>query len=260
MKITVSIILALLAGLVLGSWSVKSDLRRARQEVADLKQQLSNRPERRASGLNGITALLKIPEKPGRNDRDGEFPTGRVMEASMTAGSSGPASNSVSLTFGSDTNAGPWHRHGRDHGGLRKQLETASDAWKVRSDLARAGFVSTITTTDEQAIQFDVSMAAMNLRLSNSVRTWVDYIKQQQTVTPETGVRMMNDLSSSLVLAYGDLDRTMPADWRDKAGPKFQVFDFINPDSVMPLTEVEDVFRRTDDPVASSNAVDHRAP
>ena len=260
MKLITSIILALLAGLVIGTWSVKADLRRAQKEVADLKQQLSSRPDRRAGGLNGITSLLKIPDKPAHAGRDEESPTGRVVEASMTVGSSEPASNTVRLTFGNGTNAGPWHRHGKDRGDLRRQLETASNAWKVRADLARAGFVSNVSTADDQTIQFDVTMAAMNLRLSNSVRTWVDYIKQQGNVAPETGIRIMNDLSSSLVLAYGDLDRTMPADWRDKAGPKFQVFDFINPDTVMPLTEVEDVFRKTDDTTASPNPVDHRAP
>ncbi len=258
MKTTVIIILALLAGLVIGSWSIKADLRRARAEVDDLKRQLSQRPAGRQGGLNGITAMLKLPDKATRDTRADDFPTSGAGRNRMSPDESG--SNAVLLSFGSDTNDRPRHRHGPERGDWRKQLETASSAWKVRTDLARAGFVSNVATADEQAIQFDVAMAAMNLRLSNSVRTWVDYVKQQPNVTPETGVRIMNDLSSSIVLAYNDLDRTLPADWRDKAGPKFQVFDFVNPDSVMPLTEVEDVFRRTDDATASSNAVGHRAP
>ena len=256
MKLSVSIILALLTGLVIGSWSVKADLRRAQKEAADLKQQLNSRPERRTGGLSGITSMLKLPDKPTRDDG---LSTGRVARAGMSAGAHEPASNAVAFSFG-NTNAGPWHRHGRDRDGLRKQLEIASDAWKTRADLARAGFVSNVSTADEQAIQFDVTMAAMNVRLSNSVRTWVDFIKQQDNVTPETGIRIMNDLSSSLVQAYSDLDRTMPADWRSKASPKFQVIDFINPDVIMPLTEVENVFKKTDDPVANPNVVDHRAP
>jgi hypothetical protein len=167
----------------------------------------------------------------------------------------------VTLTFGSTgTNTLPRHRRRPDRETLRKQLETAANAWKVRSDIARAGVLSNTAASDDQAAQFDVTIAAMNLRLSNSVRTWVDYVKEQQDVTPETGLRIMNDLSSSLVYAYNDLDRALPPDWRDKAGPKFQVFDFVNPEVIMPLTEVEDVFRRTDDAVTGSNAVGHRAP
>jgi len=260
MKTTVIIILALLAGLVVGSWSVKVDLRRARAEVDDLKRQLSQRPAGRQGGLSGITAMLKIPDKPVRDDRAENSPTGQVGSARLSVRTSESNSNTVLLTFGGDTNARPRHRHGPDHDGLRKQLETASSAWKVRSDVARAGFVSNVATADDQAIQFDVTMAAMNVRLSNSVRTWVDYVKQQQDVSPETGVRMMSDLSSSMVQAYNDLDHAMPTDWRDKAGSKFQVFDFVNPDVIMPLTEVEDVFRRTDNADAGSNGVVHRAP
>jgi hypothetical protein len=162
--------------------------------------------------------------------------------------------------LGGDTNAFHHRRRGGDRETLRKQLEAAANAWKVRSDIARAGVLSNTAASEDQSAQFDVAMAAMNVRLSNSVRTWVDYVKEQQSVTPETGIRMMNDLSSSVVLAYDDLDRTLQADWREKAGQKFQVLDFVNPEVVMPLTEVEDVFRRTDNAVTSSNAVGHRAP
>ncbi len=64
-------------------------------------------------------------------------------------------------------------------------------------------------------------------------------MKQQGTFSPETGLRMMNDLSSTLVKAYDDLDRDMPADWRDKAGKEFQLFDFINPEVALPLADIE---------------------
>ena len=250
MKTAIIIVLALLAGLVVGTWSVKADLRRAQKEVADLKEQLSRRPAARQTGLDGITSMLKIPmDAPVREE---------PANASTAAGAH---SNRVALAFGSgDTNGLRRHRHGSDRETLRKQLDTAANAWKVRSDIARAGVLANTAASDDQSAQFDVAMAAMNLRLSNSVRTWVDYVKEQKDVTPETGIRMMNDLSSSLVFANDDLDRALPADWRDKAGPKFQVFDFVNPEVVMPLTEVEDVFRRTDDAVAGSNAVGHRAP
>jgi hypothetical protein len=74
----------------------------------------------------------------------------------------------------------------------------------------------------------------------------VDFAQQEKDITPETGIKIMNDLSSSLVLTYNDLDRTMPGGWRTNAGPKFQVFDFINPDVAKPLTEVEGLFKGRD--------------
>ena len=85
----------------------------------------------------------------------------------------------------------------------------------------------------------------MNLRLSNSIRTWVDNVKTADTFTPETGIRMMSDLSKDLVVTYDELDRTMPADWRTKAGEKFEVLDFIDPQVALPLTEVEGMMQRS---------------
>jgi hypothetical protein len=54
----------------------------------------------------------------------------------------------------------------------------------------------------------------------------------------------MNELSGIVVTTYDDLDRTLPEDWRDKAGEKFQVFDFINPEVAMPLADVEGIMNR----------------
>src|SRR5260221_3486708 len=61
MKSSFVVIVALVAGLVLGSWSGQSDLRRTRKEIAGLKAQLSRRA---LSGgdLRGITSLLRIPD------------------------------------------------------------------------------------------------------------------------------------------------------------------------------------------------------
>jgi hypothetical protein len=143
---------------------------------------------------------------------------------------------------------------------LRKQVETAAAVWKARSDLARSGFLSTVAETDALAAQFDVSMAAMNLRMSNSVRTWAESVGQRREVSSEDGIRIMSELSSTLVQAYNDLDRTMPAGWRAKAGPEFEVVNFINPEVVMPLTDVEDVLRKSNDTINTKDAGDAGAP
>jgi len=243
MKTAVCILIALLVGLVLGSLPIKADLRNARTEINDLKKKLATRDSGQ-SGLSGITSMLRIPEKAA------PAPRGRHRPAAPFTASAPAASGAVATaTSAASTNAAAperaFHPH-PDSTNLLQTLETASALWKARSDLARNSFVSNVATSSDQAAQFEVAMAAMNLRLSNSIRTWVDYVKQQKDVTPETGIRMMNDLSSTLVLTYNDLDRALPADWRQKAGPKFQVFDFINPDVALPLTEVEAAFRAKD--------------
>lgn len=248
MKAAAYVLIALIVGLILGSWSLKADLRNARTEIASLKMKLASRDSGQ-SGLGGITSMLKIQEKTRPDPvRRGSRPAPRARPAGAPADTNA-AGAAVALTNTAPTvasNSVARHRHAHGATNLLQSLETASALWKTRADLARNSFVSTVTTTEEQAAQFEVTMAAMNIRLSNNIRTWVDFVKKEGTVTPETGIRIMNDLSSSLVLAYNDLDRTMPPDWRQKAGAKFQVFDFINPEVAMPLTEVETIFSAMD--------------
>jgi hypothetical protein len=250
MKTVAWVMAALLTGLVLGSWSMKADLRKARKEIVALKQELEKKGGRQ-TGLEGITSMLKLPAA----DRS-RRPTERVAMASADSDATKPTPAAAFASGDSAyTNRLPHFRRRRaDTNAVRERFQAAIDLWKVRADLARNSFVSNVTTSDNQTAQFEVTMAAMNLRLSNSILAWVEYVQEAQTVTPETSIKIMSDLSTTLVWAYNDLDRTMPEDWRDRAGPRFQVFDFINPQVAMPLVEVEEVFRQQDLPAAGNDA------
>lgn len=249
MKTAAWIVAALLAGLVLGGWGLKADLRKARTEISDLKKELS-RTSRKQSRMDGITTMLNLPQG---QDRPADTAKGEV-----TVGFHGERR----------TNAPGWehrqrpHWEGRADRGtnaaprpMREQIDTAVKAWKVRSDIARAGFIAEATSNEEQVIKFDVLMEAMNLRLSNSIRTWVDAVKIEETMTPESGVRMMNDLSGVIVQAYADMDRELP-DWRVATEETFNAMDFVDPQVALPLTEIEDIMRtqRWDNAEFSTNA------
>jgi hypothetical protein len=237
MKTFLCALLALLVGLVLGGWGPKSDLRKAREEIDQLKKQVHTRTSH--AGLDGITSLLRIPEggTPAR--------TGAAKPAPVAV--SVTVSTNTAATAGEPPRRRPRHRDSEDEDDptspdrqtLQERLKTASNLWKTRADLARNAFVSNVTTSGVQASQFDLAVADMNLRLGSAIREWADLIKQEQTLTPETGIRMMHALSSELVQTYDQFDETMPADWRTRAGEKFQVFDLIDPQVAMPLTEIE---------------------
>ncbi|MEI7881687.1 MAG: hypothetical protein WCI95_12515, partial [bacterium] len=235
----------------------KADLRKATSEIDSLKAQLAQKGGQ-PSSLSGITSMLNLPDvkkEPvvrGKHKHPSPQPpppptTLTNAPAPLASSESNSAALVPPIRPTSSTNA---------HS-MQDQIETAANLWKVRVDLARNSFVSNVATNDEQAIQFDVSMAAMNLRLSNSIRTWVDQIKADKNLTPEKSILMINDLSSTLVWAYKDLDRTQPAGWREKAGPKFQVLDFINPEVARPLVEAEGVFKRSN---RSSGDIDFQDP
>lgn len=235
MKIMGAIIFALLVGLVLGGWGPRRDLKEAQREIEELKTQLSKKGGRTA-GLEGIAALLQVPDRAERPARQGRG-EGAVPQTSA-------GMNTVS---GSDR-PGPFSGANGTNGparvDFRERIKTAADLWKVRRDLARSGFISRVKLTPAEATQVDVIMQAMNVRLEESVARWVDYLKEAEEISPEDGIRMMNELSGVVVTTYDDLDRTLAEDWRDQAGEKFQVFDFINPEVALPLAEVEGIMDR----------------
>jgi hypothetical protein len=222
MRNSLSIVIALLAGLVLGNWGVKSDLRKARKEAAEFREELNRRTQRQ-EGVRGITSMLRVPE-PTRSRRP-------------AAASPAPdtSTNTAAAAAPATTNA-PASARSRSFG---ENIQEAVELWKTRSALARTSFISNVGATPVQTQMFDQTVEAMNKELGDKIQQWADYVKQQKTFSPETGLRMMNDLSSTLVKSYDELDRAMPADWRDRAGQEFQLFDFINPEVALPLADIE---------------------
>ena len=225
MKNSLYIVLALLAGLVIGSFSVKPDLRKAREEIKSLKGQLSLR-SRRDENLRSVTSMLRVPQ-PGPAPATNAPPLPRPVEPVIVV------TNMTNMATGEVRAANV-----NTNRSFREQIESAVELWKTRSELARNSFLSNLSATPEQTQMFDRAITNMNAQLAEKIRQWTDYLKQEQEVTPESAVRMMNDLSSTIVASYDELDKTLPADWRDKAGPEFQLLDFVNPEVALPFAEV----------------------
>lgn len=233
MRIFAAVVVALLIGLLVGGLGPRGDVRKANARIADLEKQLKAKSKERRP-VAGVAEMLNIPvQQPAAQlppeERRRPFMMGRDFQ-------------------GADTNAPP-HRERRwgpptgtpeDRARFRDGIRTAMDAWRVRSDLARNSFVSNVATNDKQTADFDVLMAAMNLRLSNSISQWATAMNTtSNSLSAETGLRMMNGLSQIVVTTYDELDRLMPSDWRENAGPDFAVFDFIDPAVALPLAEMQ---------------------
>jgi hypothetical protein len=133
---------------------------------------------------------------------------------------------------------------GRDRGGKtpEERMEEAIELWTIRSELARNTFLTNTGVNEEEVVRFDVLVEAMNLRIETSIAEWADLLRSEQVMPPEAAARMMNDISGAIVLTYDEMDRAMPPAWREDAGPKFQLFDFIDPRVATPLMGMEDQF------------------
>jgi len=237
MKHVVWIIPALLLGLVLGGWGPRSDLRRARKEIAELKAQAAERSHLagqfgKAKALLGISdaeikrrGIRRADER--RTAETGDVPTNAPVAGATT---NGPSSSRA------DTNGTP-------RPNLEKQLEQATELWNTRAALARNSFVTNTGLNEEQTTRFDVLIAGMNLRIEDTIARWAETLQAKDTPTPEDGIRLVNEISDAMVLTYNELDRNMPEDWRGSAGKQFDLTQLIDPAVAMPLVDVEDKLR-----------------
>lgn len=220
MRQSLYVIVALVAGLVIGQLSVRPDLRRARAEIASLQEQLRRRGQRE-SGLPNITAMLRLPE----------------LAASA---SSTPAVESAETTSDSEL-AAPQEAPRRDAASFSNEIQTAVELWQTRSALARTALLDRLNASPVQAQLFDQVVTNMNVELAAKIRTWADYLREQPEVTAEVGLRMLTDLGATVVAGYDQMDELFGPDWRTAAGRQFQLLDFIQPSVVLPLVEVEGI-------------------
>lgn len=243
MKSFVWVPVALIAGLLIGAWGPRSEVRKCRAEVEELEALLKSGGTGRANPFSGVSRFLRLPEDDtpqpdvvalGTDERDGLASTASPSTtAVVVVGDEGG-----SMT-GRVESAGERQREG-----FKARLEKAADLWRVRSDVARSAFVAQAELDQKGVETFDVVMAAMNLQLGERIAFWADEFKSGAEMTEETGIRMMNDMSSVLVTTYEEMDAKMPEGWRGQAGSEVSLTDFIDPMVAEPLIGVEDRLQR----------------
>lgn len=223
---------ALLAGLLLGGWSPRVELRRLRGELESARARHNRTPASTIDTLSRIVgAGASLPadraEPPVREER-------RTPDADDADTPARQASSDDARTESRDETPAP-----RRRADLRQRVETAAEVWALRAEVAREGFVSRAELDAEQAAQFDVLVEAMNLRMHTQMQELADFLGRGETLTPEDGVRIIHALTGILTLTYDEMDRTLSPEWREPAGPEFDLGQFVDPMVAEPLFDVE---------------------
>jgi len=236
MQYLLAVALALLAGLVLGGLGPRADLQKLKKELEQVRREGAKTT--RSSGIGNIATVLNLPKpEAGRAARPKKSP--QPAPASTNAVVAAPATNQAA----------------RARENMKNHLEEAKNLWATRVELARKSFVSNTGLDTEKAATFDVLMESMNLRLGERIDKWAEQIRQQGDASPENALRMVNELSSAIVLTYDEMDRRLPSGWRAKAGDDFQLFNFIDPEVVTPLLDLDTVFQNKSPRHRSSNPI-----
>lgn len=221
----------LLAGLLLGSWGPRTEVQRARDEWARTEASLRQTREK-ADRFENMTRMLRIPSaEPAPPEGGALAPNTEPADALPPPPDDDDAAGDMVKT--NPPVPAP--------SSMKENIQEAIELWKIRSDLARNNFIQRAKLSAEQAVQFDVLVQAMNVRLASQIQQRVDAFKADaDAMDAETGVRMIHDLTGAFVLTYDEMDRTLPG-WRgDGAEQDFDLIDFVDPSVALPLVEVED--------------------
>lgn len=111
-----------------------------------------------------------------------------------------------------------------------ERQERFASFWSNQQVVARAALISNTVLTEAEAVRFDVLAAAMNVRLSARLDPIVQAYEAGWRPSPEERTRIALDVSSILVTTYDELDRNLPADWREGAtNSYFSLTQFVAP-------------------------------
>lgn len=235
MKAWILVPLVFLAGLVIGGLQPRSELRRLRQDL-DTRKKVESAPAHQERQLASFLNML--PMAPPAHDPDPALPNTNSPPASLAAASAEAPTGTVTAAGGEKPvpNMTPEERAAA----FKARIEQAAEVWRLRAEIARGSFASKTGFTEKEMTDFDVLMKSMNIRLEDLFVKTADQLKAGEAFTPETGIRLMKGLTESMVLTYDEMDRKLPATWRQDAKTSFDLVTYVDPAVVAPLVEVQD--------------------
>ncbi len=226
----------LLAGLLIGRWLPNAETRlesAVRMEVSTQKN---------TDALNNITRMVQIPDKASKPRRRAPVVTNQPPEV---------ATNAISIDL-TNTNAPAAHRHRErlSPEDLRARIDEAKELWRTRAELARAQMIDKLDLkTVEQQTQFDTAINTMNQTMFDTMKGLATEVKNSPEMTTEQGIRVVAQMTSAMTTAYDSLFKAVPQDKQLEVG-KMQMTDFIDPNVMEPMTEVQDKLQNMRPPFA----------
>jgi hypothetical protein len=238
---------ALLMGLLVGGWGPRSELQTLRDELNQTKRMLKDAKKKNpGSDVGQVTRLLGI-DGVRRSQEAGVRDQGSgISEQEVDDGETKSMPDNQRLTTNVQEEEGEEIASDEDEESekddrealMNSQIDDAVELWKMRSEIARNTFISNARLSPQDATEFDVLVDAMNIRLEDSIGKWAKGVKEKEDASAEDGIRLVNDVTDTLVLTYEEMDRKLPETWRKNAGKGVQLTDFIDPSVAKPLIPV----------------------
>ena len=245
MKSIIWLPLACLAGIVIGAWGPREQLRTSLDNARKQAQAEAKWGASRAVTANGFQAFARLANiqseatRPHRKRADAKplFNSGTnkpPRKAAVAATNKPPREVAASAT-----NRPPEKQERLAPADLRARIEEAQAWWSTRVELARAKWHEKLGLDAEAAEKFDTVLDNMNEQLYDTMLTMSTLLAQQDKMTPELGLKMMGDATTIMAETYDKLGACVPAEKRAEVS-NMQVFEFIDPGVAEPLIDVQD--------------------
>ena len=244
MKSFIWLPIACVAGVIIGAWGPREELRTLKANAEAERKQ----PQNAAEGFQAFARMANIPEaaKRGRRRRpDAQTlfastnkPPARAVAAAIT-NAPAPTSTQTVDVAAATTNAPPHRRERLSPDDLRARIEEAQELWRTRVELARASWKEKLGLDAAASERFEAALDNMNEQLYETMQTMATLLSQQDKMTPELGLRMMGDATTIMAETYEKIGACVPAERRGEVS-EMQVFEFIDPGVAEPLIPVQD--------------------
>jgi hypothetical protein len=237
MKLWYLLPFTLLAGLLIGRWLPTEETRiesAVRMEISTQKN---------TDALNNITRMVQVPDKAAKPRRRAPATTNHPPEIATNVISTGQTNTNVPSVH-------KQHHERLSPEDLRARIDEAKELWRTRAELARAQMLDKLgLKTVEQQTHFDNAINSMNQTLFTTMQGLATEVKNAPEMTTEQGIRVVAQMTAAMTTAYDSLFQAVPQDKQSEVG-KIQMTDFIDPNVIEPLTEVQDKFQNMRPPFA----------
>ena len=247
MKSFIWLPIACIAGVIIGAWGPREELRMLK-ESAEAERK---KPRNAAEGFQAFARMANIPEEAKRSRRrrpdakplfvSTNRPPARTVAVTNapSAPLAPPATQAVETAVAATTNAPPRRQERMSPEDLRARIEEAQELWRTRVELARASWKEKLGLDAAASERFEAALDNMNEQLYETMQTMATLLSQQDKMTPELGLRMMGDATTIMAETYEKIGACVPAERRGEVS-EMQVFEFIDPGVAEPLIAVQD--------------------